>query len=980
MHRCFILFLFYFTKLSVVSGQCIFLPVDTTGNECFNARFMCGNELDGYSSTLSSMITGGNQPPNFCGTSSAENIEWFSFLVTDLNVRLEITYSNCMDGTDFDQGFQCGVYSSCDFANDDLICVSSNIANGVNTLIFATTPGIHYLFVDGFAGSVCDFSIDVITGVCNEPFEITSLNDNFCRPVDQVMPGADTVSICRGTQSIIRPDLDLPPTFDFCGIDDSLFSSIINGNPFFCIETYIDLPTGYTYVSGNTQQIFYTSPNAASLDEALTIRWEELGTYQVRQRIFVNPYLPSCFEFDTLCSEALVVEVIPYDSLVLMTDTVCIGDMFTFVGQNILIENDTLLINEDLVNCNYTEQFITALPLVTIDLGTVFYCDNNCFSVNGNDYCSSGLFQDQSSVLCDTIFEFELEELQLEVNISGDTIITCSSNSVSLTANVTTNFTGNISYTWKNSLDQEVGNMTELMTNISGEYTLEAIAEGYPLCMASNTINVVPDDNLPSIDFTIPELSCNVTSGTITPSSNMTISSYTWTGESGVLSTDPQFMVTDTGSYNLSVIAANGCPKDTAFQVIGDFDEPSFTINYFDINCFKSIYTAAFLSNEAVSHEWTFPDLSISTSNPLLYTEAGTYTLSITGDNGCISDTTYTILDLSNVPTLSMDMDTLWRCNTTELSILPDVPQTYSVAWSTTNGNFDGSGDSLIINSTGDYIINMVDNETGCPGSDTLRVIDDPVVLDAGAMAIDPLCPEADNGTIFFNVNSGHPPYAVTLNGEESNSEMLTAGSYDIVMTDAFGCSFDTTIVLTDPLAFEVITDCDIVYSQGQVLTLEATTNIPDDAIEEVVWYDKFGNELGNGFSYNLISMPDSSITVALQDTNGCIQQKLINVTFDNTKEIFAPTIFSPNGDNNNDIWILKSGSEPTIIDKLSIYDRWGNVMYQRENINYNDETQGWDGKLNSVSVQSGVYVYKVVYKDLSGKEFTDVGTITLVR
>ena len=980
MHRCLLLLLFCFFELSVSSGQCTFIPVDTSGNECFNARFMCGTELNGYSSTLSTMTTGGNQPPNFCGSSSAENIEWFSFLVSEPNVRIEIVYTNCMDGTDFDQGFQSGVYSGCDFANDDIICVSSNIASGVTTLVFATTPGIHYLFVDGFAGSVCDFTINVIAGVCNSPFDMPNMADNICRPVDLLMQDADTVIICKGTESIIRPDLDLPPVFSFCGVDDSLFNSIINGNPFFCIETYMNLPSGYTYVSGNTQQIFYTTPSSTSFDEAMTIRWDEVGTYEVRQRIFVNPYLPHCLDFDTLCSEALIVEVVPYDSLVLMTDTVCIGDLHIFVGQNILINNDTLLIDEDIANCIYTEQFIKALPVTTVDLGTVYYCDNNCFTINGNDYCSPGSFIDQKSGLCDTIFEFDLEELQLELNISGDTIITCTNNSVTLTASATTNFVGNINYIWKNSLDQQVGDMAIFMTSATGLYTLEAVAEGYPQCMATATVTVFPNDNLPMLDFTIPELSCNVTSGTIIPTSNMTISTFQWSGSAGILSTDPQYMVTDTGTYTLSILAANGCFKDTTFQVIGDFEEPNYTLNYFNINCFRSIYTAAFLSNETASHEWEFPDMSVSTSNPIMYTEAGTYTLSITGNNGCMSDTTYTIVDLSNVPSVGMDKDTIWRCNTTDLVIIPDIPATYTIAWSTTDGNFDILGDTLLVSSIGTYIINMVDTETGCPGSDTLRVIDDPIVLDALATGSNPLCPEAVDGTIFFNISTGHPPYTVTLNGQDLNSEMLPAGNYDIVLEDVFGCSFDTTIVLTDPPAFEVITECDVIYSQGQTLELEATANIGDDAINDFFWSNKLGDELGNGPILNINSLPDSSIFVIVVDTNGCQAMKTINFTFDNTKMIHAPTIFSPNGDGNNDTWIIKSGSQPTTMDKLSIYDRWGNVMYQRENVSYNEESEGWDGKYNGVPVQSGVYVYKAVYKDISGQKLEKAGTITLVR
>ena len=89
---------------------------------------------------------------------------------------------------------------------------------------------------------------------------------------------------------------------------------------------------------------------------------------------------------------------------------------------------------------------------------------------------------------------------------------------------------------------------------------------------------------------------------------------------------------------------------------------------------------------------------------------------------------------------------------------------------------------------------------------------------------------------------------------------------------------------------------------------------------------------------------------------------------------IFAPDLFTPNGDQVNDLFTI------TVVDglpiRLTIYDRWGSVMYSEENSN-----PRWDGTYKGANCLAEVYPYVLTYKALGGNEtFQYKNKLTLVR
>ena len=91
--------------------------------------------------------------------------------------------------------------------------------------------------------------------------------------------------------------------------------------------------------------------------------------------------------------------------------------------------------------------------------------------------------------------------------------------------------------------------------------------------------------------------------------------------------------------------------------------------------------------------------------------------------------------------------------------------------------------------------------------------------------------------------------------------------------------------------------------------------------------------------------------------------------------ELFIPEGFSPNNDNNNDLFVIEGLKGGTTI-KIQIFNRWGALVYA--STNYQND---WNGQANQGSASgdmpSGTYFY-IITVDGIAKE--NVGYITLWR
>jgi gliding motility-associated-like protein len=103
-----------------------------------------------------------------------------------------------------------------------------------------------------------------------------------------------------------------------------------------------------------------------------------------------------------------------------------------------------------------------------------------------------------------------------------------------------------------------------------------------------------------------------------------------------------------------------------------------------------------------------------------------------------------------------------------------------------------------------------------------------------------------------------------------------------------------------------------------------------------------------------------------------------INVLCDKS-QVFIPNAFTPNGDGENDKFYPR-GVAISTIKVFRVFNRWGEIVYEKMNFNINDENSGWDGTYNGVKQDPGVYVYMMDAVCETGEEIVWKGDVTIIR
>ncbi len=105
----------------------------------------------------------------------------------------------------------------------------------------------------------------------------------------------------------------------------------------------------------------------------------------------------------------------------------------------------------------------------------------------------------------------------------------------------------------------------------------------------------------------------------------------------------------------------------------------------------------------------------------------------------------------------------------------------------------------------------------------------------------------------------------------------------------------------------------------------------------------------------NPTANPLTSTTYCVEVTNnGCVNSDCVNVTVEiQCGELFVPNVFSPNGDSKNDVLEVKFNRNCIKDYSLLIFDRWGEKVFESNDINYS-----WDGTYKSKALDNAAFVY----------------------
>jgi gliding motility-associated-like protein len=120
--------------------------------------------------------------------------------------------------------------------------------------------------------------------------------------------------------------------------------------------------------------------------------------------------------------------------------------------------------------------------------------------------------------------------------------------------------------------------------------------------------------------------------------------------------------------------------------------------------------------------------------------------------------------------------------------------------------------------------------------------------------------------------------------------------------------------------------------------------------------------------------------TVAFTDSNNCRNTGNILVkALCKNANVFIPNTFSPNNDGSNDVFYPRgTGLDRAKI--MRVFNRWGEVVFERYDFPVNNAANGWDGTRKGKKANADVYIYQLEVYCQNGELLTFQGNITLIR
>ncbi len=132
----------------------------------------------------------------------------------------------------------------------------------------------------------------------------------------------------------------------------------------------------------------------------------------------------------------------------------------------------------------------------------------------------------------------------------------------------------------------------------------------------------------------------------------------------------------------------------------------------------------------------------------------------------------------------------------------------------------------------------------------------------------------------------------------------------------------------------------------------------------------------------NPVASPRRTTTYKVLATSpqGCTAQDDVTVYVTcSGDQLFIPNTFTPNNDGVNDMF-YPQGKGLTNVLRFSVYTRWGELIFDRQNIPLNDPTYGWDGTYKGDHLKPDVFVYVVRALCDDGQPVEIKGDISLIR
>jgi gliding motility-associated-like protein len=446
----------------------------------------------------------------------------------------------------------------------------------------------------------------------------------------------------------------------------------------------------------------------------------------------------------------------------------------------------------------------------------------------------------------------------------------------------------------------------------------------------------------------------------------------------------PLFTYTKPGNYSVRfrVASPSGCLKETTKTVVVDEKIKGIISGPSGICEGGSASFKGSAANTPQSWSWNLGQ-GISSSQqdpaPLTYAVPGNYTIALMLKNGSCIDTTLHQLTVHSKPVINLGQREAVLCSGSTMTLHASGGAVYN--WQPAAGLDNNTiADPVASPATTTTYVLQAQSDFGCTAKDSVKL----VVAPPMNLTINPNVVICSGNSVQLKAE-GAASYqwignTSGLNNATIANPVTSPGStitYYVEGRDSYQCFIDTASVTVsvNPLP-TVQAGADVVVTGGTPYQLQPIYS------NDVVGYSWLpANDLNCSDCPSPLTTPtaDRDYIISVKNAFQCTAADTIKVVTEcGESHIYIPNAFTPNGDALNNTFTIR-GSGVKLVSSFAIFNRWGELVFEKKNFLPGDAGASWNGKFRGMNVPAGSYVYLASFQCASGQVFSKKGTVTVI-